>query len=385
MEFSSDLIKLFESDNEGVFNPPKKIAAPTADDRLIDSFKSIMEFVEQNSRMPEIDASDINEAAIAKRLEYIRSNPEKVEALQSIDSLGLLVTPEPPKSIEELFENDELGLFGGKENDILDVKNIPTSLRAPVEPKAKRERVKDFEEFKAGFKEQQLGLKEERLRLVRYYTVDQLHVGNYYVHDGQMLRIVDVGEKKRVYDRNKERFRIIFENGTESSMYRRSLSARLYESGFCVVDANYVDHSQELDPKDTIKGYVYVLSSKSEDLKIASVKDLYKIGYSTTPVEERIKDAEKDPTYLMAPVEIIDSYTLTGEYNPQKVEHFLHRIFADAALDISMIDGSGRSYIPREWYSVPLNVIQHAIRLLQSGEITDYMYDNNDQKMKLYE
>lgn len=382
MEFSSDLVKLFESDDEGIFDPPKKSALPNADDRLIDSFKSIVEFVEQNDRMPEIEASDINEATLAKRLEYIRSNPDKIEALQSIDSLGLLVTPEPPKSVEELFESDDFGLFSSKENDILNVKNVPVRLRSPIEPKAKREEAKDFENFRSGFEEQQIGLKEERLKLVRYYTVDQLHVGSYYVHDGQMLRIVDVGDKKRVYDRNKERFRIIFENGTESNMYRRSLSARLYEGGYCVVDANYVDYSQELKPEDEIKGYVYVLASQSEDPKIASIKDLYKIGYSTTPVEDRIKDAAQDPTYLMAPVKVVDSYTLTGEYNPQKVEHFLHRIFADAALDINIIDGKGRTYVPREWYSVPLNVIQQAIRLLRSGEITKYVYDSDEQKMK---
>lgn len=376
-----ELIKLFESEDGELFKPKEKPSAPTADDRLTESFKKITEFVETNDCMPEIDSKEINEALLAKRLEAIRSNPEKVEALESVDSLGLLEMPEAPKSIDELFDKDVLGLFTNSESDILNIKNVPTQLREPAKGKSIRKKAKDFQQHKTGFEEQQEGLKNGDLKLVRYYTVDQLHIGNYYVHDGQMLRIVDVGEKKRVYDRNKERFRIIFENGTESNMYRRSMSQRLYENGHCVVDKDHADPNQTLLNDDDVKGYVYILSSLSEDPKISTIKDLHKIGFSTTPVADRVKSAEKDPTYLMSAVEIVDTYTLTGNYNPQKVEHFLHRIFADAALDLTMIDGSGEEYVPREWYSVPLPVIQQAINLLQSGDIVDYIFDSESQTL----
>lgn len=382
-DITDELLELFESEDGELFKPKEKTSAPTADDRLTESFKKIAEFIEEYDRMPEIDSKDFNEALLAKRLEAIRSNPEKVEALKSVDSLGILELPEPPLSIDELFDKDELGLFSNPESDILRIKNVPAQLRKPAEGKAARKRANDFQQFKAGFEEQQERLKSGDLKLVRYYTVDQLHIGNYYIHGGQMLRIVDIGEKRRVYDRNKERFRVIFENGTESNMYRRSLSQRLYENGYYVVGKDYVDPKQTLTEDDEIKGYVYILSSLSDNPKLNTIKDLYKIGFSTTPVEERIKNAEKDPTYLMSPVEIVDTYTLTGDYNPQKVEHFLHRIFADAALDLTMIDGSDNEYVPREWYSVPLTVIQQAIRLLQSGDITQYMYDNDSQTMKI--
>lgn len=380
---SNALKDLFESEDGHLFEPPKKASHPTADDRLTESFNQITDFVEKNERLPEINSTDIAEASLASRLESIKFNEEKANFLKPIDRLGLLDIPSPPQSIEELFENDSYGLFKNSGNEILRLKNIPKKKLSKAESIERRKHAKDFDSFKAGFVEQQNGLKEGRLKLVRYYTVGQLHVGNYYVHNNQMLRIVDVGEKKRVLDRNKERFRIIFENSTESNMYRRSLSARLYEGGYAIVDANHVDESQELLKGDFVKGYIYILSSQSLDPNIVTIKDLYKIGYSTTSVDTRIKDAEKDPTYLMAPVKVVGSYVVTNDFNPQKIEYFLHRIFADAALDLDIIDPNGKKYRPLEWYSVPLKVIDQAINLLQSGDITNYIYDTNTQKLIL--
>lgn len=112
-----------------------------------------------------------------------------------------------------------------------------------------------------------------------------------------------------------------------------------------------------------------------------NVKDLHKIGFSTIPVSDRIKSAENDPTYLMAGVDVVDSYLLTGDFNPQKVEHFLHRIFSDAKVDLKIIDKSGQEYTPSEWYSVPLIAIEQAVNMLQNGDIVDYHYDKDLQKI----
>lgn len=381
-DVNKELMALFESEDGELFKPKDKPTAPTADDRLTESFKKITEFVEQNDRMPEIDSKDINEALLARRLEAIRSNPDKVEALEEVDSLGLLEMPEAPKSIDELFDKDELGLFSKPENDILKVKNVPVRTQSEPVSVARRKPAKDFHKFKPGFIEKQKGLEEGSYKLVRFRSSDQLKKDRYYISLGQMVYVDDIKEKKIVHGTPKARLRCIFENGTESAMYDRSLANDLYEDGYIVVDSDYIDEGNTLTEQDEIKGYVYILSSLSDDPKVNTIKDLYKIGFSTTLVEDRIKNAERDPTYLMAPVETVDTYTLTGNYNPQKVEHFLHRIFADAALDLTMIDGSGKEYVPREWYSVPLPVIQQAIRLLQSGDITQYVYDNDTQTMK---
>lgn len=380
MDFSEDLIKLFESDENNLFTPPKKPRQVTPDDRLIASFNQITDFVQVNDRLPDINSEDMQEASLAARLNSIRSNNDKIEALKSVDSLGLLDFPKPPESVDDLFENDDFSLFSGVGDDILKVKKVLSKPR-PVKERAERKRAEDFDKFEEGFKEQQQRLKEGALKLRRYVSVSQLRVGGYYVQSGQMLRIVDVGDKKWVYDRNKERFRIIYENGTESNMYRRSLSMRLYEDGYEVVGINDETVYQSLESEDEIKGYIYILKSLSNDPQIQNVKDLHKIGFSTIPVAERIKDAEKDPTYLMSQVSVVDSYVLTGDFNPQKVEHFLHRIFSDAKVDLTIIDKSGREYTPSEWYSVPLLAIEQAVNMLQNGDIVDYHYDKELQQI----
>lgn len=382
MDFSDQLIELFESDSEGLFSPPPKARAITADDRLTASFRQVTEFVEANNRLPDINATDISEASLAARLQSIKSNKDKVEALKPVDSLGLLEEPDAPQSIDELFTKDTFGLFEGSD-DILKMKHVPSvSQRSEPEYIAKRQHAPDFSEFKAGFIETQNKLRDGEYKLVRFTNVAQLHRGRYYVSDGLMCFVADVGDAKIVYGRPKERLRVLFENGTESNMYLRSLSSQLYNDGYVVVDKDYVGELQ-LDDTDKIVGYIYVLKSKSMDEKIATIKDLHKIGFSTTTIADRIKNAESDPTYLMSAVEVVDSYVLTGEYNPQKVEHFVHRIFADAKVELSIIDSNGREYTPSEWYSVPQIAIEQAVNMLQNGDIVDYHYDKVSQQIVL--
>lgn len=380
MDFSDDLVKLFEADEDNLFTPPKKAKQVTPDDRLTTSFNQISDFVQENDRLPDINSDDMQEASLAARLNSIRSNKDKIEALKSVDSLGLLEFPKAPESVDDLFEKDEFGLFSNVGDEILRDNKVLSRPR-PVQERAERRRVEDFENFKPGFDEQQSLLREGKLKLQRYVSVEQLHLGRYYVQAGQMLRIIDATEKKRVYDRNKERFRVIYENGTESNMYRRSLSMRLYEDGYAVVGTEEDSVYQKLTEDDEIKGYIYVLRSLSDDPNVQNVKDLHKIGFSTTPVSDRIKGAENDPTYLMAGVNVVDSYLLTGDFNPQKVEHFLHRIFSDAKVDLKIIDKNGREYTPSEWYSVPLIAIEQAVNMLQNGDIVDYHYDKDLQKI----
>lgn len=380
MDFSDDLVKLFESDEDNLFTPPKKAKQVTPDDRLTASFNETTDFVQVNDRLPDINSENMQEASLAARLNSIRSNKDKIEALKPVDSLGLLEFPKAPETVDDLFEKDEFGLFSNVGDDILQVKKVLSRPR-PVKERAERKRVEDFDVFKPGFEEQQKLLREGKLKLQRYVSVEQLHLGRYYVQAGQMLRIIDATEKKRVYDRNKERFRVIYENGTESNMYRRSLSMRLYEDGYAVVGIDEDSVYKKLTDDDEIKGYIYVLRSQSDDSQVQNVKDLHKIGFSTTPVIDRIKNAEKDPTYLMSGVTVVDSYLLTGDFNPQKVEHFLHRIFSDAKVDLNIIDKNGRGYTPSEWYSVPLLAIEQAVNMLQNGDIVDYHYDKDMQQI----
>ncbi len=380
MDFSEDLIKLFESEDGAMFDTPKKVLRLTADNRLAASFRQIVDFVKANDRLPEIGSSDIGEASLAARLNSIRIDKAKADALRPIDSLGLLTLPKAPESVDELFEGNDFGLFDGVGDDILRAKHIPYKRQVvnKTDQSAKRMPAKDFVTYKHLFEGIQAELKAGTKKLTPFASISQLKLHCFYVNGGQMVYIAEWGKVDKKVGYTQQRLRVIIENGTESNLYRRSLAQRLYEGGLVVVDRDYTGETQ-LSLDDKIVGYLYVLRSKSTDEKIMTVKDLHKIGFATTTVAERIKGAEKDPTYLMAPVEVVDSYIITGDYNPQKVEHFIHRIFADTKVDLTIIDAKGNEYTPGEWYSVPLLAIEQAVNLLQIGEIVDYHYDKDLQ------
>lgn len=382
-QISEQLIKLFESEKGQLFKPKERLVAITQEDRLIEKFREIIDFVDDNNALPSIDSSDINEALLAKRLEFIKSSPEKVKLLKPYDSHGLLIKPKPPKSVAELFESNDFNLFKGEANNIFKVKNVPIKPKAASDQVAKRKRANDFNKFIDGFVQTQKNLKNGTQKLIIFTNVNQLKEKRYYVSGGQLLFVSHIGDAKYVHGRMKSRIRAIFENGTESNMYLRSLSSQLYYDGYCVV--NQEEIIDDLSVEDDTAGYIYIVKSLSDDPKINTISDLYKIGFSRSPVSKRISGSQDDPTYLMSDLELIESYRLTGDYNPQKVENIIHRIFSEAALEIIITDKNGEEYSPKEWYSVPIQAIRHAIDLIDSGEITNYVYNSELQQMVFIE
>ena len=59
------------------------------------------------------------------------------------------------------------------------------------------------------------------------------------------------------------------------------------------------------------------------------------------------------------------------------VENLIHRIFDPARLDIEIKDRFGQPVIPREWFLVPLFVIDEAVEKIRDGTITGYIYNPN--------
>jgi hypothetical protein len=213
--------------------------------------------------------------------------------------------------------------------------------------------------------------------------MDMVREGVFFVLNGMMCFVAQVGEDvdlvvggKRT---QKQRLRVVFENGTESAMYRQSLMTRMYEAQGQVLARTGHDASEILDA-DIESGHIYVLQSMSTDPLIANMKNLHKIGFSTTSVEQRLKGASSSPTYLMAPVKIVADYRV---YNlkASALENLLHRVFADVRLNLTQVDRDGRDYDPSEWFVAPRDVINQAVAMIMSGEITDYIYDRASQRL----
>lgn len=197
-----------------------------------------------------------------------------------------------------------------------------------------------------------------------------------------MLYVDEVGQRENIKGKVNARLRVIFDNGTESDMLLRSLSAELYKDGRRVTshDDNYLEEFENVNAEDASTGYIYILRSLSENQDIHSIQHLYKIGFSTAPVEDRIKNAAQEATYLNAPVKIVSAFQCYN-LNPQKLEQLLHTFFGKACLDMDLYDRDGKRYAPREWFVAPLNVIEQAVILLMNGEIIHYQYEVDTQQI----
>jgi hypothetical protein len=101
---------------------------------------------------------------------------------------------------------------------------------------------------------------------------------------------------------------------------------------------------------------------------------VHKIGVTNMSVEKRIAGARLQPTFLMADVELVATYELYN-INHTKLENLIHRIFEPARLEIEIMDRFGRPFVPREWFLVPIFVIDEAIEKIKGGTISGFAYD----------
>lgn len=388
MSKKKTLEDIFNDDEFGILDSkPKESNVKTEDERLIESFQEINAFFEKNNREPE--ATNVTEFKLLSRLKALRKDSKKIEILKSYDTHNLLSTQEEIKSVADILNDDDLGILDTEETlSIFKLKNVPSSTeRAESDFNARRKAMKDseFMPYEAQFKKVHKELREGKRKLKEFKDVEKnLEEGKYYVLDGILLFLEREGlEDRQIGDRTRKdgRTKTIFENGTVSNMFYRSLAKALYNNGSIVSDTDE-DSENELfknaniiNEEDVPTGWIYILKSKSTHKDIATLKDLYKIGYSTVPVPERIKNAFKEPTYLFADVKIIDAYKAYN-MSPQKFELLIHRFFAEVCLNIDINDDKGRRMTPREWFVVPLPIIQKAFSLLESGEIINYKYDS---------
>lgn len=384
--FPLSIDAILDSDVDGLLDAPEKAKKVTSSDRLERAFLEIVAFRREHGRLPDSQTREIAERKLGARLDGILANDEKIAALKPLDEeFGLLEVPEPPSSLDDLLEGDDLDLLGD-ESGLLDVSDLPVR-KAPseVDSVAKRKKCEDFDQFEHLFKTKHAELADGAAQIAPFRGLRTVTAGRFFVLNGVMLFVADVGETREMVvggkPEQKQRLRVIFENGTESSMYRQSLSIRLFEQqGRAVVQAGVSDEDM-LDGHERASGYIYVLRSLSDDPQIAGLKNLHKIGFSRGPVEKRIAGAEKSPTYLMARVEVVASYQ-TFDLNVVKFENLLHHVFADVRLDLTQIDRKGRAYDPSEWFIAPRSVIDQVVDLIVSGEITDYVYDPQIQRLR---
>lgn len=287
-------------------------------------------------------------------------------------------------SLDDIFNSDEFGLLNTEnEVNIHALKNVPkVEKRADADFVARREKFDDFDKYEQLFIDCQNDLKANRRQIVPSVE-SQLDIGTFCVLDGVLLYIADIQDGYRGNSgKINRRTTIIFENGTKSNMLLRSLGKRLKDNGNMITRLESENKKTLLNitSDDTQNGYIYILKSLSKKDEIITKKNLYKIGFSTTSVELRIKNAKEDPTYLMADVKKVAAYEVYN-VNPHKLEQLIHKFFGNSCLDIEIYDANGKLCKPKEWFIAPLEVIEESIELIISGKIINYKYDEFNERI----
>lgn len=347
----------------------------TSSDRLVKSFIEIADFVEQHGHLPSGDGS-FDEKRLFSRLDGIRKDKSKYEKCLPYDSLGILGEYKEPTEEDVLSEILKNPIFDNLEEtaslfDIPDYMRKASEERAQADYIAKHVKCEDFDKYAPMFDEVQKGLDAKTHKLIKF---KEAHVveGTFFVLGGRLVYLDKIFDTKK--DKNHKidgRIRCIYSNGTESDILLRTLVRTMYIDGYTVQNTlfdtdEYIRKSFTITEFDVVNGFVYVLKSKSTDAAISSIKNLYKIGFTTQTVEERIANAKNDATYLYADVDIVATWEV---YNIKAVdfENALHQLFKRARLQISA--GAAN---PKEWYIVPYHIIEEAVARLVNGEKIAY-------------
>jgi len=377
----------------GVTAEPKKKAKRTPrEERIIAGFEDIQRFVEEHGHAPRHgEDRDIFERMYAVRLDRLRNLAECRNLLEPLDHQGLLEGGEVPAApdAEDIDDEALLAELGveAETADITDLKHVrSTAEKRAAEEIANRTACEDFDQFKPLFEQVRQELKSGIRRTRRFQTMAEIKKGEFFIVGGQIAYVAEVGEEfVTQYERRDSRLRVIYDNATESDVLLRSLQRALHrdEAGRRITEpAAGPLFSGEAGDDDLASGTVYVLRSKSDHPVVAENRDvLHKIGVTGGNVEKRIANASKDATFLLADVEVVATYELYN-INRSRLEHIIHRVFEPAKLDIEIKDRFGNPVIPREWFLVPLFVVDEVIEKIKDGTISDFIYDPNSASLK---
>lgn len=362
------------------------------EERIIAGFEDILRFHQTHGRAPQHgEGRDIFERLYAVRLEQLRKLPEAKALLAELDAPGLLSQTAAGQIDVDTLDEDallaELGIADepADRDDITVLRHVRshTEKRA-AEVIADRTRCADFGRFQPLFEQVERELKSGLRKTLRFGRDTSIEAGNFFIVGGQLAYVADVGETiKAPNGESDARLRVIYANGTESNLLRRSLQRALYkdDTGRRLSDPRLSDpeigplFGDAVEPDDIETGTIYVLRSQSSHPFVAEHRELiHKIGVTGGSVAARIAGADKDATYLLADVEVVATYKLHN-LNRTRLENLFHRLFGAAQLDLTIEDRFGCPVKPREWFLVPLHVIDEAVGRIRDGSVTGVTYD----------
>ncbi len=363
------------------------------EERVIAGFEDIQRFVEEHGKLPmHTDDAGTFEKLYAVRLKRIRSCPDIRKLVEKLDHQKLLqgdFDAEELAGPEKLSNKEILAQIGAGErgkDDITVLKHVkPRAEIRSAETIAQRTKCEDFDKYGPIFQAVQHELDQGLRKTIPFKDDAGINEGDLFVLSGQKAIVAHMGGKF-VHENGKpdSRLRVIFDNGTESDLLLRSLQRALNKdkTGRRITDLPAGPlFSEEVDQEKLPSGTIYVLRSDSKHPVVAKNRHvIHKIGVTGGDVRNRVSGAKHDPTYLLAGVEVVATYELFN-IDRKKLESLLHKFFGGARLDIEIKDRFGKPFVPREWFLVPLPVIDEVVERIKDETLDQYRYDRNTAKL----
>ena len=290
------------------------------------------------------------------------------------------------KELDDLWNDPLLGITE-QEASLFD---IPADMRLAMKRKkadhiAQYTPCPNFDLYQPLFEQVHQELKTGQRSIVKVHKTENLIPGHFYIVDGVMLYLDAIGEKYKDSGNSlpNGRTHCVLENGTETDILLQTLRKNVVSNGYGISDTTAESEKvfsqlSGMTDDDQVTGYIYVLSSLSKNEEIAAITNLYKIGFTVNSVEERIKNAAHEPTYLMAPVKIEASYKIVN-LNSHIFETLIHQVLDAVQMNLTVWDPEGEVHHPKEWFVVPIEVIDTIIRKILDGTIMQYTYNTELQ------
>ncbi|MEH3047204.1 MAG: GIY-YIG nuclease family protein [Sphingomonas adhaesiva] len=378
----------------GVDLTPKKVRARTPrEERIIAGFEDIVRFREEHGRAPQHgEGRDIFERLYAVRLDRLRAQADCHELLADMDMHGLLDGATDADAIDDLDDSAllaELGIEPDASDDITQLRNVRSNAdRQAAEEVASAKRCADFATFKPLFEQVQTDL-DAGVRITRPFVRDlgmskaDIKPGEFFIVGGQIAYVASMGEPIEAPNGDTDaRLRVVYSNGTESDLLLRSLQRALYkdEGGRRITEPTagpLFDSAKPVDvePDHLPTGTLYVLRSRSTHPTIAAHRELvHKIGITGGSVEARIAGAADDATYLLAGVDVVATYNLYDVHR-SRLEALIHRVLEPVRFDVEIPDRFGKPVRPREWFLVPLPIVDEIVARIADGTLAGMTYD----------
>jgi hypothetical protein len=381
---------LSEEDDSGLLDvKPRSSGSVSEEARIAQAFEEINAFRDRMGFAPGKGPAErkigVSERALQSRLRAYLESPALTQSLLPYDRHSLLTAAAAvtPASLSEILDDDDLL---NDPNESIFTMRIAKAPVAKPDMISERAVCADFEDFRHLFDKAAAELASGARKSMKFANEQEIEAGGFFILNGLMVYVAEVRDPHVRNGKRNARLRLIFDNGTEGNNLLRSLATELYKDpgGRRLSDPYagplFGPGGAELihvkAPQDRVTGCIYVVKSLSTQPDIARLDgQLFKIGFTTGLFEDRIRSTADDPTFLMAAVLPVISYVAIN-LNANKFENILHRFFAEARLDIEINDRFGKPFRPREWFLLPLPIIEQAIPMILDGSIVGHRYEH---------